>query len=93
MNLQPLTDHLIVKPLKQEKTETGIVLPEEAQEKGKGEVLAVGPGRTLDNGSKLEMSIKVGDKVIYREYAGDKMKISDGEVILLTESDILAIIN
>jgi len=92
MNLQPLTDHLIVKPLKQEKTESGIILPEEAQEKGKGEVLVVGPGRVLDSGQKLEMNVKVGDKVIYREYAGDKMKTSDGEVVLLTESDILAII-
>lgn len=92
MNLQPLTDHLIVKPFKQEKTDSGIILPEEAQEKGKGEVLAIGPGRTVDNGTKLELNVKVGDKVIYREYSGDKMKTSDGEVILLTESDILAII-
>ena len=92
MNLQPLTDHLIIKILKQEKTSSGIVLPEEAQEKDRGEVIAIGPGRILDNGSRLEMSIKVGDKVLYRKYAGDEIKQDGEKYLLLSESDIMAII-
>jgi chaperonin GroES len=93
MNLQPLTDHLIVRPLKQEKTQSGIVVPEEAKEKPEtGEVLAVGPGRILDNGSRLPMTVKAGDKILFRKYAPDEFK-NDGETLLiLSESDILAVI-
>lgn len=101
MNLQPLTDHLIIKPLKasdalKEEGKSGIVLPESEKDKksGKGEVLAIGPGRTLDNGNKLTMSVKVGDKILFREYAGDEIKDESGEKhLIITESEVLAIIN
>lgn len=94
MNLKPLTDHLIIKSLKQE-DKSGIALPESEKEKksGKGEVMAVGPGRTLDNGNKLPMSINVGDKILFRQYAGDEIKEGGEEYLIITESDVLAIIN
>ena len=70
--LKPLSDHVLVKPLsKEEKTEGGIYLPDTAKEKPQeGEVIAVGPGRMLDNGSRVAPEVKVGDKVIYAKYGG-----------------------
>lgn len=93
MNLQPLNDHLIIKPLK-ETEKSGIVLPDSEKDKksGKGEVLAVGPGRVLDNGQKLAMAVKVGDKIMYRQYAGDEVKIENEEYLVISEHDVLAII-
>lgn len=93
MNLKPLTDHLIVKPLVKEE-KFGIVLPEDAKEKAeKGQVVAVGPGRILDNGQRLEMSIKVGDNIMFKKYAPEEIRVEDEEYFVLSESDVIAIIN
>jgi chaperonin GroES len=92
MNLKPLTDHLIIKKITKDKTESGIVLPSEAQEKGRAEVVAVGPGRVLDSGKLLEVSVKKGDEIIYREYAGDKVKEGGQEYWVISETDVIAVV-
>jgi chaperonin GroES len=90
--LQPLADRLLVKPTqKEEMTKGGIYLPDTAKEKPQeGEVIAAGPGRMTDEGKRIAMDIKVGDKVIYSKYGGSEIKIDDVEMIILRESDILA---
>ena len=90
--LQPLADRLVVKPIeREEKTKTGIYLPDTAKEKPQeGEVIAVGPGRLSEDGKRIAMDIKVGDKVIYAKYGGTEVKIDDEELVILRESDILA---
>jgi chaperonin GroES len=90
--LQPLGDRLVVKPVKKDAmTKGGIFIPDTAKEKPQeGEVIAVGPGRTTDEGKRIEMDIKVGDRVIYSKYGGSEIKIGDVEMIILRESDILA---
>ena len=92
IKLQPLADRLVVKPTqKEEKTKGGIYLPDTAKEKPQeGEVIAVGPGRMTDEGKRIAMDLKVGDKVIYSKYGGSEIKIDDVEMIILRESDILA---
>ena len=96
MKLVPLYDRVIVRPFEVEtKSEGGIVLTGSATEKStRGKVLAVGNGRVLDNGSIAPMSVKVGDTVIYNEGYGTKKERIDGDnVIILSESDILAVVN
>ena len=90
--LQPLADRLVVRPIeKEEKTKTGIYLPDTAREKPQeGEVIAVGPGRLSEDGKRIAMDIKVGDKVIYARYGGTEIKVDDEELVILRESDILA---
>jgi chaperonin GroES len=90
--LQPLADRLVVKPTqKEEVTKGGIYLPDTAKEKPQeGEIVAVGPGRMTDDGKRIPMDLKVGDKVIYSKYGGSEIKIDDVEMIILRESDILA---
>ena len=90
--LQPLADRLVVRPIeREEKTKTGIYLPDTAKEKPQeGEVIAVGPGRLTDEGKRIAMDIKVGDIVIYSKYGGTEIKLNDEEVLILRESDILA---
>jgi chaperonin GroES len=90
--LQPLADRVLVKPMeKEEKTKSGIYLPDTAKEKPQeGEVVAVGPGRIDDSGKKIPMELKVGDKVIYAKYGGTEIKVDDVEMMILRESDILA---
>ena len=92
LKLQPLADRLVVKPTqKEEMTKGGIYLPDTAKEKPQeGEVVAIGPGRMTDEGKRIAMDIKVGDKVIYSKYGGSEIKIDDVEMIILRESDILA---
>ncbi len=92
IKLQPLADRLVVKASqKEEVTKSGIVLPDTAKEKPQeGEVLAVGPGRMTDEGTRIPMDVKVGDTVIYAKYGGTEIKIDNEEVIILRESDILA---
>ncbi len=94
MNIRPLGDRVVIKPLAQEeKTKSGIVLPDTAKEKPQhGEVLAIGSGKILENGQKVPMEVKVGDKVIYSKYAGTEIKIDGEEVLILNERDIHAII-
>jgi chaperonin GroES len=92
MNLKPLADRVIVKPIvKEEVTKGGIVLPDTAKEKPQeGEVVAVGPGKMGDDGKRVEMEIKKGDKVIYAKYAGTEWKDKGQEYLILREADILA---
>ncbi|MCS6845704.1 MAG: co-chaperone GroES [Caldilineales bacterium] len=94
MTLKPLGDRLLVKPIEQEeRTASGIILPETAKEKPQeGEVLAVGPGARKDDGSRMEMDVKVGDRVLYAKYAGTEIKMDGQKYLILRESDILAII-
>jgi chaperonin GroES len=91
--LQPLSDRLVVKPTENEKkTKGGIIIPDTAKEKPQeGEIVAVGPGRMTDEGKRITMEVKAGDKVIYSKYGGSEIKIDDVEMIILRESDILAI--
>jgi len=90
--LQPLADRVLVKPIeKEEKTKSGIYIPDTAKEKPQeGKVLAVGPGKTSDDGKLIPMNLKVGDTVIYSKYGGTEIKVDDEELIILRESDILA---
>ena len=90
--LQPLADRVLVKPIeKEEKTKSGIYLPDTAKEKPQeGEVVAIGPGKVTDDGKKIPMDLKVGDRVIYAKYGGTEIKVDDEELIILRESDILA---
>lgn len=94
VNLKPLADRVIIEPIeKQETTASGIVLPETAKEKPQeGLIVAVGPGRALDNGERASMEVKVGDKVIYAKYAGNEYKMGDKTYLIAGEKDILAII-
>lgn len=91
--LKPLGDHVIVKPkTMEEKTQGGIILPDTAKEKPQeGEVIAVGPGRLLENGTRVQPEVKVGDKVIYARYGGTEVKIDDVEYVILREENILAV--
>ena len=96
MKLQPLFYNVIVKPFKPEEvTKSGLVLPEtrEKDRPEKGEVIACGPGKTLDNGQVLTMSVKVGDQVLFKKYSADEIKIDNEEYLVLSESDIVAVIN
>lgn len=93
--LRPLHDHLIVKAMSDEQaTKGGIILPETADKERseKGEVIAVGPGKMTDAGTRLEMSVKKGDKVIFKKYAPDQIKIDKEEFLIIGESDVLAVI-
>ena len=93
MTMRPLGDRVIIKVLPQEETlASGIVLPSNAKEKPQeGEVVAVGPGRMLDNGQRVAPEVKVGDIVIYSKYAGSEVKSEGEEYLILSEKDILAI--
>jgi chaperonin GroES len=90
--LQPLADRVLVKPVeKEEKTKSGIYLPDTAKEKPQeGEIMAVGPGKMTDEGKRIPMDLKIGDRVIYAKYGGTEIKVDDEELIILRESDILA---
>lgn len=94
LSLKPLGDRLVVKPIEQDEvTAGGIMLPDTAKEKPqKGEVVAAGPGARNDAGERVEMDVKVGDKVLYAKYAGTEIKLDGEKVLVLRESDILAII-
>ncbi len=94
MNLKPLADRVVIKVLEaEETTASGIVLPDKAKEKPQeGEVVAVGPGKVLDSGERMEMDVKVGDKVLYSRYAGTEVKVKAEEYLVLRQDDILAIV-
>jgi chaperonin GroES len=85
---------VIVKPkAPEEKTKGGIILPDTAQEKPmEGEIIAVGAGRIADDGKKINMELKVGDKVLYGKYSGTEVKVNDDEYLIMRESDVYAII-
>jgi len=92
--LKPLNDRVVVKALEAEETSRGgIVLPDTAKERPQtGAVLAVGPGKTLDNGTVAALEIKVGDKVVYSKYGGTEVKVGGEEVIILRADDILGVL-
>jgi chaperonin GroES len=92
--LRPLGDKVLVKRVEAEsKTKSGIVLPDTAKEKPKrGKVLSVGDGRRLDNGERAPFSVKKGDEVIFTSYAGSELKIDGEELIIMSEDDILAVV-
>jgi chaperonin GroES len=94
LNLRPLGDRVVVKPLEREEiTKSGIVLPDTAKEKPQqGEVLAVGPGRILDSGERVIPDVKQGEKVLFAKYSGTEFKLDSDDLLILRESDILAIV-
>ncbi|PIS03490.1 co-chaperone GroES [Candidatus Peregrinibacteria bacterium CG10_big_fil_rev_8_21_14_0_10_44_7] len=93
-NIKPLGDRVVVKRLaKEERTASGIVIPDSAKEKpAEGEVLAVGPGRLNEKGERSPMEVSVGDKVLFTKYGPSEVKVDGEELLILSESDILAIV-
>ncbi|MCJ7702751.1 MAG: co-chaperone GroES [Anaerolineales bacterium] len=94
LSLKPLGDRVVVKPIEQDEvTVGGIMLPDTAKEKPqKGKVLAAGPGTRNDAGERVEMDVKVDDVVLYAKYAGTEIKLDGEKVLILRESDVLAIV-
>jgi len=94
VKLKPLGDRLVVEPREREETTaSGIILPETAKEKPQeGQVLATGPGRRDDDGERIEMDVAVGDTVLYAKYAGTEIKMDGKKLLILKESDVLAIV-
>lgn len=92
--LKPMGDRVVVKPKgREETTRSGLVLPDTASEKPQqGEVLSVGPGRVLDNGKRVDLDVKKGDTVLFAKYSGTDFKLDDEELLILSERDILAVI-
>lgn len=95
LKVRPLGDRVIIKPLPQdEKTKGGIILPDTAKEKPQqGQVIAIGNGRILDNGTKVDMEVKPGDKVLYGKYSGTEIKIEGEEFLIVKESEIFGILS
>ncbi len=93
--IKPLGDRLVVKPMAQEeKTASGLYLPDTAQEKPmRAEVLAVGPGKVLENGTIQKMEVKVGDKILFGKYAGTEIKLDGEDVVIMQEREVLGIFN
>ncbi len=93
-NIKPLGDRVLVKPTEKEtETASGIILPETAKEKPQeGEILAVGTGKRDDDGERIELDVKVGDKVLFAKYAGTEIKLDGDKLLIMKESDILGII-
>jgi len=94
MNLKPLGDRLVIEPQQREQTtSSGLVLPETATEKPQqGTVIAAGPGRRDDDGNRIPMDVEVGNKVLYAKYGGTEIKIDDKKLLILKETDVLAIV-
>ena len=96
MNIKPLGDHVIVKAKegKEEATRAGIILPDtvDKEKPEQGKVVAVGPGKILENGQRAPMSVKEGDAVLFKKYSPDEIKVDGEEYLVLSESDILAVI-
>ena len=94
MNVKPMEDRILLKPMEaEEKTAGGIIIPDNAKEKPqKGEVIAVGPGKVSDKGSRIEMSVKKGDKVLYGKYSGTEITVDGEDYLIVRESDVLALI-
>ena len=95
MNIRPLGDKVVIKPAKiEEKTQSGIILPGSAQEKpNQGTVIAVGPGARNQNGEHVALDVEVGDRIVYGKLGGVSLKCDDEEYIVLSESDILVILD
>ncbi|MEK7158538.1 MAG: co-chaperone GroES [Patescibacteria group bacterium] len=96
MKITPLGDRVVVKPLKEdEMTKGGIVLPEtvDKEKPEKGEVIAVGPGRLLDNGTRAPIDVKVGDKILFEKYGADEFKVEDEEILVVEADKIVGVIS
>lgn len=92
--IRPLGDRVVVKVVKEEKTAGGLVLPDTAQEKPQtGEILAVGPGKMLDNGTRQAVDVNVGDKVLFAKYSGTEVKLDGETYLLLSEKDLLGVVS
>lgn len=94
MQIQPLADRVVVKALEEtEEMKGGLYIPDTAKEKPQqGEVVAVGPGRVTDDGNRIESELKVGDRVLYGKYSGTEVTVEDQELLILRESDVLAVV-
>jgi len=95
MNLRPLGDRVIVKAAtKEEMTKSGILLPDmgDKERPEQGEVIAIGPGRLLENGTRSAMSVKVSDRVMFKKYAPDEIKLDNETYLVLSESDLIAVV-
>jgi len=94
MNIKPLADRVVVKPLEtEEKKQGSIIIPDTAKEKPmQGEIVAVGPGKMTESGQKVAMEVKKGDKVLYGKYSGTEVTVDGKEYLIVRESDILAIL-
>lgn len=94
MAIKPMEDRVLVKPIENEsKTASGIYLPESAKEKPvRGEVVAVGPGKLLENGQRAQMSVRKGDTVVYGKYAGTEVELKGDKVLILRETELLGVI-
>ena len=95
MNIKPLSDHIVIEPLKQEeKTKSGILLPETAEKERpeQGKVIAVGPGKKTDEGKVVPLEVKVGDVVLFTKYGPNEIKIEEVEYLIAREEDILGIL-
>ena len=94
MKIEPLEDRIVIKPLEaEETTRGGIVLPDTAQEKPQqGKVVAVGPGRVLDTGERAKPAVKKGQTIVYAKYGGTEIELDEVDLVILRESDILAIV-
>ena len=93
-SLKPLGDRIVVRPTpREEMTKRGIVLPDTAKERPQeGTILSIGPGRTLDDGTREAMDVEVGQKILFQKYAGTEFKLDDEELLILSQKDILAVI-
>jgi len=96
MKVQPLSDRVVIKVLEQEEvTASGIVLPDtvDKEKKTEGEIIAIGPGKMLENGSRAAMDVAVGQKVLFKSWGGDEVKVDGEEYKILSQDEILAILN
>ncbi len=94
MNIKPLADRVVVKPVEEKETKQGsIIIPDTAKEKPQqGTVIAIGPGKIAENGAKIAMEVKVGDKILYGKYSGTEVTVDGEDYLIMRESDILAVI-
>ncbi len=94
MNLKPLSDHVVVKKMEESTTPSSIVLPEtiDQERPETGEVVAVGPGKVGDNGQRITIDVKVGDKVVFKKYSPDEFELDGDTVLVLRAEDIVAIV-
>ena len=94
LKVKPLADRVVVKPLEEtEQMRGGLYIPDTAKEKPQqGEIVAVGPGKISDEGNRLELGLKVGDKVLYGKYSGTEVTLDDAQYLILRESDVLAVL-
>ena len=94
MKIKPLSDRVVVRPKEaEEKTASGIILPDTAKEKPQmGEIMAIGPGKVSENGALIDMSVKAGDNILYGKYSGTEITVESEDLLIMRESDILAVI-